>query len=122
MGSLEPGAEGDCFELELRRVEVDLDAIKHRANEWANGRIDEFRAVHLSTGENPCMAMFFTSSESEVLRDLAQQSEEKWLAGAELALSNHRTSFAVLGIDEVLDEDGLVARLAEKGYTVHAPD
>jgi len=122
MNSLAPDAERGCFELELRRIETDLDAIKHRANEWANGRIDEFRAVQLLTGDNPCQAMFFSSSENETFQDLARQSMEKWLAGAEEALTNHRTSFAVLDIIELLKEDGLLSRLAEKGYSVRAPD
>jgi hypothetical protein len=122
MSSLAPDTERDCFELEVRRVEVDLDAIRRRANEWANGRINEFRAVQLRTGDNPCQAMFYTSSEGEVMQDLTRQSEEKWLAGAEEALTNHRTGFAVLDIIELLKEDGLVSRLAEKGYSVRAPD
>jgi hypothetical protein len=122
MNSIAPDTERDCFELELRRIEVDLDAIKHRANEWANGRIGEFRAVQLRTGDNPCQQMIYTSSESESLQDLMRQSEGKWLAGAEDALTDHRTSFAVLDIAELLKEDGLLSRLAEKGYSVHAPD
>jgi hypothetical protein len=122
MNSLAPEAARDCFELELRRIEIDLDAIKHRANEWANGRIGEFRAVQLRTGDNPCGEIFFTSSESETMQELARQSQEKWLAGAEDALTNHLTSFAVLDIVELLNEDGLLSRLAEKGYSVRAPN
>jgi len=117
-----PDAVRDCFELEIRRVEVDLEAIKHRANEWANGRIGEFRAVQLHTGDNPCDAMFFTSSEGETIQQLTRQAREKWLAGAEDALTNHRTGFAVLDIEDLLEEDGLLASLAEKGYSVRAPD
>jgi hypothetical protein len=122
MNSLAPEAARDCFELELRRIEIDLDAIKHRANEWANGRIGAFRAVQLRTGDNPCGEIFFTSSESETMQELARQSQEKWLAGAEDALTNHLTSFAVLDIDELLNEDGLLSRLVEKGYSVRAPN
>lgn len=122
MNSIPPDAERDCFELELRRVEVDLDAIRRRANEWANGRIGEFRAVQLRTGDNPCQDMFFTGSESETMQDLTRQSREKWLAGVDEALTNHRTGFAVLDITDLLEEDGLLSRLAEKGYSVRAPD
>jgi len=122
MNSLPPDKERDCFELELRRMETDLDAIKRRANEWANGRIGEFRAVQLRTGDNPCLTMFSTSSEGEVLKDLTRQSQEKWLSGAEDGLTHDRTSFAVLDINDLLNEDGLLAKLAAKGYSVRAPD
>ena len=103
-------------------MEIDLDAIKRRANEWANGRIDEFRAVQLQTGDNPCAAMFSTSSEGEVLKDLDRQSQEKWLSGAEDGLTHHGTSFAVLDIGDLLNEDGLLSKLAAKGYSVRAPE
>jgi TraB family protein len=122
MNSLPPDKERDCFEHELRRMEIDLDAIKRRANEWASGRIGEFRAVQLQEGDNPCQAMFSTSSEGEVFEDLARQSQEKWLSGAEEGLTNHRTSFAVLDISDLLSDDGLLAKLAAKGYSVRAPD
>jgi hypothetical protein len=102
-------------------MEIDLDAIKRRANEWANGRIDEFRAVQLRNGDNPCATLFFAGSDSEAWQDLARQTQEKWLSGAENALANHRTSFTVLDIGELLDESGLLSRLAEKGYSVREP-
>jgi hypothetical protein len=38
MSSLPPDTERDCFELELRRVEVDLDGIKHRAVAYGRRR------------------------------------------------------------------------------------
>lgn len=122
MNSLPPDNEHACFELELSRMETDLDAIKRRANEWANGRIGEFRAVALRTGENPCSAMFLISSERDVMQELSRESQQKWLSGAEDALTRHRTSFAVLDIGELLMEDGLVSQLAQKGYSVREPD
>jgi len=122
MNSLPPDKEQGCFELELRRAEIDLDAIKRRANEWANGRIGAFRAVQLQTGDNPCQAMFAGSSEGEALEQLSRESQEKWLAGAEEGLTHHRTSFAVLDINDLLNDDGLLAKLAAKGYSVRAPD
>jgi len=121
MNSLGADKERDCFELELSRMEVDLDAIKRRANEWANGRIDEFRAVQLRNGENPCMAMFSVSSEGEALEALERHSREKWLSGAEESLMNHLVGFSVLDIGELLSENGLLSRLQEKGYAVRAP-
>ena len=113
--------EHECFELELRRMEIDLDAIKRRANEWANGRIGEFRAVQLQSGDNPCQTLLFGGTDSEALQDLARQTQEKWLSGAESALTNHRTSFAVLDIADLLKADGLLSRLAEKGFAVSEP-
>lgn len=120
MNSLGP-KEQDCFELELRRMELDLDAIKRRANEWANGRIGEFRAVELRSGDNPCQTLLFAGIDGEALQDLARQTQEKWLSGAENALTSHATSFTVLDIGELLDESGLLSRLAEKGYSVSEP-
>ena len=122
MNSLPADKERDCFELEVSRAEIDLDAIKRRANEWANGRIDAFRAVQLQTGDNPCQAMFAGSSEGEIVEQLSRESQEKWLAGAEEGLTSHPTSFAVLDINDLLSDDGLLTKLAAKGYSVRAPE
>jgi len=52
---------------------------------------------------------------------LEAQARAKWIAEAESSLSRHRTTFAVLPMNEVLSPRGLVAVLAAKGYVVEAP-
>ncbi len=45
-------------------------------------------------------------------------SRDRWLAAAETALARNTTTFAVLYVNDILDEDGLISRLAAKGYEV----
>jgi hypothetical protein len=44
-----------------------------------------------------------------------------WLLAAENALASNVSSFSVLGIDELLQPDGLLAKLRAKGYVVEEP-
>ncbi|MGA0804977.1 MAG: TraB/GumN family protein [Pseudohongiellaceae bacterium] len=120
--SIPPDLELACFEFQLRRVERDIEAMKYRADSWARGYIDEFLGVPLP-GDNsdPCLRIASASSEQELLLDLQAELELRWLAAAERALAQYPTTFAVLGITELLREDGLLAALAARGYDIRVP-
>jgi hypothetical protein len=112
-----------CFEWQLSRMETDLEAMKSRANSWALGYIDEFRGIPLSRGEeDPCFNLLLTSSETGTIADVLAQRQQTWLDAAESALANNASTFAVLRINELIDDNGLLAQLKAKGYTVREPD
>ncbi len=122
MKSLPRDKELACFEQELSRMEVDTEAMKRRANAWAQGNIDEFREIELKTKEeNPCVVMMAASSETELFGTLVKQANALWSAAAEQALTKRHSSFAVLGIEELLSDQGLLAQLQAKGYEVRQP-
>jgi hypothetical protein len=120
--SLPPELERECFEQEIARLETDLEAMKSRANAWAQGRIDQFRGIPLpGDGTDACENMLFESSEFETLEQLATELDRRWLAAAERALGTNASTFAVLDIVELLREDGLLAVLRAKGYEIQEP-
>jgi hypothetical protein len=55
------------------------------------------------------------------LDDVPQRVEAAWLAAAERALRENRSTVAVLWMAQILDPDGYVAALRERGYTVEDP-
>lgn len=112
-----------CFEWYVSRMENDLEAMKSRANSWALGYIDEFRDIPLRWGEDdPCFNVVLGSTETETINDVLAQREQRWLEAAEKALANNASTFAVLRINELLDENGLLAQLKARGYSVREPD
>jgi hypothetical protein len=113
----------ECFEKTLDRVERDLPALSARAGAWARGDVQA-----LGTLPNPDLgdvcerAMLGGQFAAKYGMDtLEAQSRAKWIAEAESSLSRHRTTFAILPMNDVLASGGVVAALAAKGYVVEAP-
>jgi hypothetical protein len=122
MASLPVGQELVCFEARLRRLERELGDLQGRANAWAQGYVDEFRGLPLpGSSDDSCAALVFTSSEAVTVLDLLAQLQARWLDAAEQALARNQTTFAVLDIGQLLQEDGLLAQLQARGYAIKAP-
>ena len=66
--------------------------------------------------------MLLVSTETETITELLARAEREWLETADLALTEHDTSFAVLHIREMFNENGLLAKLKAKGYEVREPN
>lgn len=127
----------ECLEKAVTYFENDLEAVKRRANAWAQGRVDDLvsstplyggsascrnppllpdsvPAIADLRKENPELAAMLTQDRSE----LEAVARDRWLAAAEAALSRNASTFGVLPVDDILDEGSVVARLREKGYQV----
>lgn len=131
-----PEAAVSCFETVLNYFEGGLASAKKRANAWARGNADDLvgptrpyvsescrnpesvlqghPAVEELRRNNPRLADFLLANRLED----QQRSKAKWVAAAQTALSRNATTFSVLEITDILEKDGLVAQLREKGYTV----
>lgn len=122
VASLSREQELACFAEQIRRMENELDAMKSRANAWAQGYVDEFRGIPLPGGDDDdCLLLLDESSEFETIEQLRQDLNQRWLAAAERALTTNATSFAILDIVELLRENGLLAELSARGFEVRAP-
>jgi hypothetical protein len=113
-----PEAELDCFEAVLTSIETDLEGMKERANAWAVGDVEALKRFDYPDSQGNCLDALFTV---EGFADLRDELYGKWLAEAEQALARHDTSFSVLPMRELVADDGLLAQLAARGYTVTAP-
>ncbi len=115
-----------CVDHTLTSLETDLVAMKQRANAWAEGDIEALRDIKFKqTAESPCETLQRVGNAAIAngeLADLTAQMEAKWFNAADSALANHATSFAVLNINELLKQDGWLAKLRARGYRVLEPD
>ncbi|MDY6982355.1 MAG: TraB/GumN family protein [Pseudomonadota bacterium] len=122
MASFSPEQELACFEQQLRHMEEDLEPMKRRANAWAQGDIDAFRDEPLVGDEsNACLDLILGSSEEDLLVGMEAVLKQKWLDAVDAALATNASTFAVLGIDELLRADGYLAALRERGYDIREP-
>lgn len=111
-------AEIECFATVLASIENDLPGIAQRARAWAVGDIDALRRFDYPDIEGDCLSFAGTS---EGLRDTLRRAQEAWLDAAQRALAANGTTFATLGVGDLLRPDGPLARLRELGYEVREP-
>ena len=124
--SVRGAKEQACFERNVRHMEEDLDAIKSRANSWAQGYIDEYGSIdefHNAslwpfTELHACAEPFM---QHEAMADVITRVNQMWLDAAEHALATNASTLAILPINELVAEDGLLSELEAKGYEVSAP-
>lgn len=113
----------DCLRKTVERLETDLPAMQLRANAWAVGDIEALRALPFVDQNQACRdAMLKNSTVQEHgMGDINQRVAAAWLTAAENTLRDNAVSFAVLPMREILDDDGFVATLRARGYSVEAP-
>lgn len=113
----------ECLRQVLDRLEADLGTMAARANAWAVGDIETLRAMPQDTPVRTCFDAVAQTrfARDRGIDDLPARVEAAWLEAAEQALRDHETSFGTLSIGDVLKPDGLLAKLAARGYEVEAP-
>lgn len=113
----------DCFRRTLDRIEGDLGTMAGRANAWAEGDVETLRDLPYENQLTACSEVF-TGTEmarKQGMQDIRTRLENEWLAAAEKALGQNASTFAVLPMSQLLQPDGLLRRLAAKGYVVEEP-
>jgi uncharacterized protein YbaP (TraB family) len=118
LAKVTPEAELMCFATVMTSVETDLQGMKERANAWALGDVAALERFEYPDSRGDCLAMLFSSADLAELRD---QLYADWLGEAERALTEHERSFSILPMRELIADDGLLAQLAARGYTVTRP-
>lgn len=113
-----------CMRATLARLETDTRAMRMRANAWAVGDLQTLREMPFESELRVCVLALL---ESEALRrrgltDLPQRALAAWLEAADAALTEVPSTVAVLDMQVLLADDGVLAGLRERGYTVLAPD
>jgi uncharacterized protein YbaP (TraB family) len=113
----------ECFTKTLQHLESDLETMKDRANAWAVGDIALLQELSYTDQGKACInaVMEMSVVQGAGLDKLPAQLRAEWIKAAEAALSKNKQTFAALPMNELVDSDGCLAALREKGYTVEAP-
>jgi hypothetical protein len=113
-----------CFTKTLERLEGDIDAMRVRANAWANGNIAEISSLDYAERDKACNDAIFNSQfarNSPALQHLPERIRANWMKVAEKALADNTSTFALLPMKNVVGPQSYLADLQAKGYTVESP-
>jgi len=83
------------------------------------GDVDSLRSLPHSVDDR--IACLAAVSSSERIRNLVIRAQDDWLIEAEDALARNKSTLAVQSMDRLLGDDGILATLRKKGYTVEGP-
>jgi hypothetical protein len=113
-----------CFATTLAQLEGNIEEMRVRANAWAIGDVAVIANLDYADRKQACDTLWLTSSVANSqpeLQTMVERARAAWLAAADKALANNASTFASLGMKEILDPKGLVAALRAKGYSVEPP-
>jgi hypothetical protein len=113
-----------CFTKTLERLEGDIDAMRVRANAWANGNIAEISSLDYAERDKACNDAIFNSEfaqHSPAFQHLPERIRANWVKVAEKSLADNTATFALLPMKDVVGPASYLADLQAKGYTVESP-
>jgi hypothetical protein len=119
----QPLEDIECFTRTLDRIESDLGTMAARANAWAQGDIENLRDLPFRSQFSICNNAVTGNELARKLgmADIEQRVENAWIEAAEAALNKNASSFAMLPLSQLLQENGYLAKLAAKGYMIEEP-
>lgn len=113
-----------CFTKTLERLDGDIDAMRVRANAWANGNIAEITRLDYVERDEACGDALLNSplaKTTPALQNVRERIRAGWLKAAEKSLADNTTTFALLRMKDVVGAKSYLADLQAKGYTVESP-
>jgi len=116
--TLSPAAEVNCLASTLHRLETDLPLMQQRARAWAVGDVQQLRQLPFEDQRETCEVELSAVPD---LRALVDAAARNWLQAADTMLAQHRVSFAVQPIYQLLAPDGPLAHFRAEGDRVEAP-
>jgi hypothetical protein len=113
-----------CFIRMLDNIELDMPAMKARANAWASGDLETLRELPDRGWRKACVAAVAGAGFARQLGldDVPAKQQTMWLAAARAALARNAQTFALLPMDELLSPTGYISKLKAQGYAVESPE
>ncbi len=102
-------------------IDHEIPQMKRRAEAWALGDLGALRGLPPAALEPQCIEL----GEGTRIEQLEKTEEalfaRDWAGIVDWMLLTHETSFTTLPIGKLLEEDGVLAQLRSRGYTVEEP-
>jgi hypothetical protein len=120
-----PLEDAACFAHTLTRLEVDIEAMRVRANAWAVGDLATIEKLSYAGVQGACNAAIMNSTVVQRrpgMQAVEARILESWLAAAEKSLATNTSTFATLQLKDMLDPKGYMAALQARGYVVEKPE
>lgn len=107
-----------CLESVVTLLETDIAPMQARARAWALGDVDTLRKLPHAADRTACIAAV---SNTERVKNLIARAQDNWLISVEDSLNRNKGTLAVQSMDRLLGEQGALAALRAKGYSVEGP-
>lgn len=108
-----------CLSLVMDTLDDEIGSLINYVLLWADGDPQALIDNSIPRLQDSSCAEFFLNTDQA--QRIIRQSEESWLNATQDALENNRSSFAVLGVHDVIERAGLLNRLAARGYKLVGP-
>ena len=111
-----------CLTSTIERLEIDLQSMRQRANQWALGNLDGLKKLPYADQRIACINAVASVPElRERLVRLREKLADLWIAAAQLALGHNKTTFAVLPLAEITKAGGWLGKLRARGFVIEEP-
>jgi hypothetical protein len=113
-----------CFTKTLENFEGDIDAMRMRANAWAEGNIAQISSLDFAERQDACNDAMLNSPAAKnhpAFQNLRERRQASWMKAAETALANNTSTVAMLPMSDILGPKSYLAALQARGYTVESP-
>lgn len=113
----------ECFSTTLDRLEGDLEVMRLRADAWANGDISQIKQLKYPDQNKACGNAFLNSDvvQDTGMKDIVPRLKNAWLEAAVKSLKENKSTFAILPISNLIDENSVLDALSELGYKIIIP-
>jgi hypothetical protein len=117
-------ADLGCFTKTLERLDSDIEAMRVRANAWANGNIAEIARLDFAARDEACGDALLNSEMAKTtpaFQNVRERIRANWMKAAETSLAHNTSTFALLMMKDLVGPANYLADLQAKGYTVESP-
>ena len=125
LANIQKGSTVPCLEMMVKIVEDGGNGLRRLANAWSVGDIPTLRqlvplyALQPNHQENKCTVALYGGEQRA--NEFVARRTEAWLAAAERALRENKSTMAVISMAELFAPDGYLAGLRGRGYKVVEP-
>jgi hypothetical protein len=96
--------------------------MKLRANAWAVGDVRALRELSSGDINPPCQEVSDATLAFLGAAEIKRKLRDSWLRAAQASLAKNQSTFAVLPISDLLDQNGVLKDLQRLGYIVESPE
>ena len=113
----------ECFTKTIERIETDLQAMRLRAFAWAYGDITKIKNLPYPDDDKACIGVILNSdiAQDVGMKDIQSRVRAIWIDEAKKALTNNKSTFALLPIRNLLAKNNYLNDLAAEGYIITVP-
>jgi hypothetical protein len=115
---MSPATERTCVEASLDTIESGMPRLVERARAWADGDVERLQDLPEPGEVDACRAAL--DGGRGALNAIAHM-RQAWLEALEKSLAGGGTTLAVVNLDLLLENGGLLDELRGRGFQVEAP-